>query len=519
MKFNLIGKIVLLLSIGILVSTASLIYFISGKQKTNAVETAAYSAKATIEQFKSLRAYYTENVVKKAKAAGVKIDFEHKEKDGVIPLPATMIHELGEILNAKEGGLHLNLYSSFPFPVRQGRVLDAVSNEALEAIQKNPDEAFVKVVTENDISKVRVAIADKMGESCVACHNSHALSPKKDWKVGDVRGVLEVSIPLTAQLKASQDMVWSIGWSSTLGALALIGLIVLVLWKGTIQPFQNTVGQIRSTANNTDDISLQVSAASDTVAANSSEQAAAVQTTTESFQQLMVAVEKKVESATKASELSKINKDTADRGVIEIERLVVSIGEVSQSSKRIQDISTLIDDISFQTNLLALNAAVEAARAGEQGRGFAVVADAVRSLAQKSAAEAKNIADIVADNSTKSSRSLEIAKSNGAILTEIVSRAVAIATLVEEIVLASRAEAETLGHLSHSMEQIQQAAQSNAASSEETTASMASLANEIKALRTMTDDLQSLIGRTSSQNASVTEFSSLKRDSKDQKAA
>ncbi len=505
MKLNLIGKIVLLLTVGILISTASLIFFLSGKQKQNSVETAVYSAKSTIEQFKTLRAYYTENVVKKAKAAGVKIDFDHKDKEGVIPLPATMIHDLSATLNQKEGGLQLNLYSKFPFPIRQGRVLDTVSNEALDAIQKNPDEAFVKVVEEKEITKVRVAIADKMGDSCVTCHNNHALSPKKDWKVGDVRGVLEVSIPLTAQLKASQDMIWSIGWISTVGALVLIGLIVLVLWKGVIKPFQSTVEQIRSTANNTDDISHHVSAASDTVAANSSEQAAAVQTTTESFHHLREAVEKKVESASKANDLSRENKEMADRGVVEIERLVVSIGEVSESSKRIQDISTLIDDISFQTNLLALNAAVEAARAGEQGRGFAVVAEAVRALAQKSAVEAKNIADIVEDNSSKSSRSLEIAKANGAILSEIVRRAVSIATLVDEIMVTSRSEAETLGQLSNSMEQIQQAAQSNAASSEETTASMASLANEIKALREMTDNLQSVIGGENSQNPDMKE--------------
>lgn len=498
MKLSLIGKIVLLTTVGILISTISLLLFVSHHQQKNTIETAVASAKVTIEQFKTLRAYYTENVVKKAKESGMKIDFNHKDVTGVIPLPATMIHDLSEKLNAGASGTKLNLYSSFPFPNRKDRNLDGTAKEALTAIEKVPDMTFIKISSENDITRVRVGIADKMAETCVACHNSHPLSPKKDWKVGDVRGVLEVEIPITAQIKASSAMIWNIVWISLLGATLLIGTIALLLWQGTIKPFQKTVGHILVTANTTDGISAQVSSASDVVASNSSEQAASVHQTTESFQHLMDVVKTKAAAATKASELSKFNKEAADRGATEIEKLVVSIAAVSESSKRIQDISTLIDDISFQTNLLALNAAVEAARAGEQGKGFAVVAEAVRNLAQKSAEEAKNIANIVEDNSDKSSRSLEIAKSSGTILAEIVKKAQDVATLIEEILQASQSEVDTLNGLNNSMDEIHKAAQSNAASSEETTASMASLASEIKSLREMTAHLEALVGRSSS---------------------
>jgi len=500
MKLNLVSKIVLLLAVGILLSTTGLVLFVSHQQKKNTVETAIAAAKTTVEQFKTVRAYYTEHVVKKIKDSGIKADFDHKGKSGVVPLPATMIHDISEILNTTGGGTKLNLYSAFPFPNRKDRTLDPTALEAVAAIQKDADQVFVKVLTEGEIVKVRVGVADKMGESCVGCHNSHPLSPKTDWKVGDVRGVLEVDVPITTQLKASQAMIWNIGWISLCGAIALIGTIATLLWKGTIKPFQETVIQIMTTANTTEGISDQVSAASDTVAANSSEQAAAVQSTTESFQNLRQIVEVKSEAAAKACEISKFNTETASRGAREIENLVSSIGRVAESSKKIQDISTLIDDISFQTNLLALNAAVEAARAGEQGRGFAVVAEAVRNLAQKSAAEAKNIADIVEDNSVKSAESLAIAQTSGKILVEIVEKAKSVAELVEEILRSSQTEMQTLNSLNNSMEQIHQAAQSNAASSEETTASMSSLANEIKTLRDMTFQLETLIGR---QNKTV----------------
>jgi methyl-accepting chemotaxis protein len=235
--------------------------------------------------------------------------------------------------------------------------------------------------------------------------------------------------------------------------------------------------------------------ASTTVANNSCTQADAVQKTTEAFQSLMTIVQQKSKDASKASELSKFNNESAKRGATEIVSLVASIQEVSESSKRIQDISTLIDDISFQTNLLALNAAVEAARAGEQGRGFAVVADAVRSLAQKSAIEAKNIADIVRDNSDKSTRSLQIAKNSGELLNEIVTKALSVAELIKEVEHSNQAEIETLRNLNSSMDDIHQAAQSNAASSEQTTASMNNLESEIKSLRSLTSKLESLVGQ------------------------
>jgi methyl-accepting chemotaxis protein len=495
MKLTLITKIVLLVSIGILASTTALVFYISSQQKKNTIETATISAKSTIEQFKTLRAYYTENVIKKTKEAGLKADFDHKGIAGVVPLPATMIHDLSEILNKKEGGARLNLYSTYPFPNRKDRALDGVALEALEEIQKNNDLVYVKVIEEKDLLNVRVAIADKMGDACVACHNNHPLSPKKDWKVGDVRGVLEVDIPMTVQRKASQDMIVKISWMSLFGACLLVALIVSVIWWGTIKPFQATVDKILATANTSESISGEVSMASTTVANNSCTQADAVQKTTQAFQSLMNIVQQKSQDASKASELSKNNNESAKRGATEIVSLVASIQEVSESSKRIQDISTLIDDISFQTNLLALNAAVEAARAGEQGRGFAVVADAVRSLAQKSAIEAKNIADIVRDNSDKSTRSLQIAKNSGVLLNEIVTKALSVADLIKEVERSNQAELETLRGLNSSMDDIHQAAQSNAASSEQTTASMNSLESEIKSLRGLTSELESLVGQ------------------------
>jgi hypothetical protein len=495
MKMSLIGRIALLVASGILVSTLGTIYFISHQQKKNSIETAVASAKSTILQFKFMRSYYNDNIVPKAKEAGIKIDFDHKGKSGVIPLPATMVHDLSQIMNEKGDGTKLNLYSSYPFPNRKDRVLDETSKEALAAIQANPDSAFVKVLTENEITKVRVGVADKMVQTCVACHNSHPQSPKTDWKVGDIRGVLEVEVPITSQLKAGQDMVWSVGWISLLGAGALIALTVFVLWTKTIKPFHATTQSILLSADETENVSVQVATASNMVASNSNEQAAAVHEITASFQSLFQSVKDKTHSASKANELSQFNQETAQKGVKEITNLINSIDEVSKSSQKIQDISTLIDDISFQTNLLALNAAVEAARAGEQGKGFAVVAEAVRTLAQKSAAEAKNIATIVRDNTEKSDRSLEIAKQSGEILNEIVERAISIKNFVETVLRACESETDSLNHLNIAIGQISQSAQSNAASSEQTTTAMNNLSTEIKSLRGLTVRLEGLIGQ------------------------
>jgi methyl-accepting chemotaxis protein len=189
------------------------------------------NGKETIAQYKTLRAYYTENVVKKVTSNGtMRVSFGHRGEDNVIPLPATVIHDLSEEFARSANGPRLKLYSDYPFPNRVDRRLDDFARNAMKFLQSHPEETFVRVEDVSGEETVRVAIPDRMSsKSCVDCHNSHASSPKKDWKLGDVRGVLEVSFPIAEKVRdanviAQRACLFVLG-----GTAGVIVILVLIM--------------------------------------------------------------------------------------------------------------------------------------------------------------------------------------------------------------------------------------------------------------------------------------------------
>src|SRR5688572_3305801 len=197
--------------------------FIPRAISDNAREAAVQAGVATANQFKTIRRYYTENVVNKALTGGLKPSINHRAEPGSIPLPATMMHDLSELM-AKENTA-INLYSDFPFPNRAGRTPDTFQQEAWTFLNEKPDQVFSRQEIRDGKETVRVAVADLMvAQACVTCHNSHPDSPKTDWKLGDVRGVLEVDTVIDSQIAASD-------WLSNkivLGA-ALVGVILVLV--------------------------------------------------------------------------------------------------------------------------------------------------------------------------------------------------------------------------------------------------------------------------------------------------
>jgi len=175
-------------------------------------------------EFKTIRAYYSENVVNKVtKTGALKVTHNHKADDSAIPVPATFIHDLGDALRDKD--TTVTLFSPFPFPDRVDRKLDEFQQQAWTFLNANPEATFSASEERNGRHVVRVAVADRMsGASCINCHNSDAQSPKKDWKIGDVRGVLEVSSVIDAQLAHGATLTHLM-----VGGAALIGLLLLVL--------------------------------------------------------------------------------------------------------------------------------------------------------------------------------------------------------------------------------------------------------------------------------------------------
>lgn len=181
----------------------------------------------------------------------------------------------------------------------------------------------------------------------------------------------------------------------------------------------------------------QLNEAGNSLSQSSTEAAASLKETVAALEEMASMVQMNSDNAKQAAALSSSSRDAAETGEREIQSLIQAMTAISNSSRKIEEIISVIDDIAFQTNLLALNAAVEAARAGEQGKGFAVVAEAVRALAQRSAIAAKDITVLIKDSVVQVADGSKIADKSGAVLSNIVGSVKKVADLNTEIAAAS----------------------------------------------------------------------------------
>jgi signal transduction histidine kinase len=213
----------------------------------NATNQAVLAGASIATQFKTLREYYTENVVDKILSDGTfRASSNHKGNAKTIPLPATMILDLSAML-AKQNTA-INLYSKFPFPNRANRPLDAFQQEAWDFLVRNLEETYSRQEMLDGRQVVRVAVADTMVvQACVNCHNTIAGSPKKDWKLGDVRGVLEVTSVIDAELANGAALSRSIIIGAVLIGLGLLGMALLVAGSVT-RPIENLIGAMQKVA-------------------------------------------------------------------------------------------------------------------------------------------------------------------------------------------------------------------------------------------------------------------------------
>ncbi len=250
---------------------------------------------------------------------------------------------------------------------------------------------------------------------------------------------------------------------------------------------------IDSSGSRVGGVSTQLSAASQELSAGATQVASSLQETVSSLEELTSMVRSNAENADEAASLAQNSSRIAKEGEGEVHNLISAISDINQSSKKIEEIITVIDDIAFQTNLLALNAAVEAARAGEQGKGFAVVAEAVRNLAQRSGTAAKEITGLIRDNVDKIDRGTKIADRSGQVLQNILASVRKVADLNNEIAAASKEQSAGLSQISKAMNEIDQATQRNAAASEEVASSSEEMSSQATTLQSMVHELSDVV--------------------------
>ena len=206
----------------------------------NAADQAVLASRNIAAQFKTVREYYTESVVDKIVMEGTfKASSDHKGDAKAIPLPVTMIHDVSDLLTKQD--MAISLYSKFPFPNRENRQLDAFQQAAWDFLVRNPQDAYSGIEIRDGKQVVRVAVADTMVvQACVNCHNTTATSPKKDWKLGDLRGVLEITSVIDAQLANGAALSRYIIIGAILIGLVLVG-ISLVVARGVTRPIEGLI--------------------------------------------------------------------------------------------------------------------------------------------------------------------------------------------------------------------------------------------------------------------------------------
>ena len=208
------------------------------------------------------------------------------------------------------------------------------------------------------------------------------------------------------------------------------------------------------------------------------EQASSLEETASSMEELTSTVKQNADNARQANVLAQTASTVAGQGGDVVAQVVQTMGSINDSSKKIVDIITVIDGIAFQTNILALNAAVEAARAGEQGRGFAVVAGEVRTLAQRSAAAAKEIKALIGDSVDKVEAGTRLVDQAGSTMTEVVTSIQHVTDIMAEISAASQEQTSGIEQINQAISQMDNVTQQNASLVEEAAAASEALQNQ-----------------------------------------
>lgn len=296
-----------------------------------------------------------------------------------------------------------------------------------------------------------------------------------------------------AQTQASVNMWIAI----VIGASTVIALFLSIWSASNISKTVSSIAERLGVSSSSVTTSVeQLTQAGNSLSQSSTEAAASLEETVASLEEMSSMVQLNSDNAKQAAALSASSRDAAEKGQQEIESLIQAMTGISQSSKKIEEIISVIDDIAFQTNLLALNASVEAARAGEQGKGFAVVADAVRALAQRSADAAKDINTLIKDSVVKVEHGGRIAGQSGTVLNNIVTSVKKVADLNNEIASASAEQTTGIQQISKAMNQLDQASQTNAASAEEIAATSGEINQLAMTSQNLTLELNAVIHGT-----------------------
>jgi methyl-accepting chemotaxis protein len=411
---------------------------------------------------KQLPNFDAENMV------GVSIDTFHKNPKHQADLLASFTSTY--VANLEIGGRYLRVTAS---PVINER------NERLGAVAEWLDRT-PEVLVEKEVANIvdgaqrgdfvaRISLEGKDGFFRQLSEGLNQLSEVTQTGLTDVARVLQLVAAgdLTQKIEADYQGIFGQLKDDT---------------NTTIERLREVVGRIKDATEAINIASQEIAAGNQDLSSRTEEQASSLEQTSSAMEELNATVKQNAENAKQANELAKTSNAGVVKGGEVVKQVVVTMGDIQASSKKISDIIGVIDSIAFQTNILALNAAVEAARAGEQGRGFAVVATEVRNLAQRSATAAKEIKTLIAESVDKVESGAKLVQQAGTTMDEVVTSFQQVASLVTEIAGASREQSSGIEQTTQAVSQMDEVTQQNAALVEEAAAAAESLEEQARGL-------------------------------------
>ncbi|SDA44378.1 MULTISPECIES: methyl-accepting chemotaxis protein [unclassified Janthinobacterium] len=247
---------------------------------------------------------------------------------------------------------------------------------------------------------------------------------------------------------------------------------------GMNEALRKVVSEVQTGTNAIATASGEIAAGNQDLSARTEQQASSLEETASSMEELTSTVKQNADNARQANQMAVAASGVAERGGSIVSQVVDTMGAIDTASTKIVDIIGVIDGIAFQTNILALNAAVEAARAGEQGRGFAVVATEVRSLAQRSAAAAREIKTLIGDSVEQVNNGTRLVQQAGSTMGEVVDSVRRVTDIMAEITAASAEQSMGIDQVNQAIAQMDQVTQQNAALVEEAAAAAESMQDQ-----------------------------------------
>lgn len=381
------------------------------------------------------------------------------------------------------------------------RGLDADFATAL-ADKINAFEKKIDLTAETFVEGNRILGADLSMESSQLATQVFTLL---NDKLSNFNGKNLDIIATTDQIVDQSNYLSKAAFFLTLLGLGLSVLIAAFVGHQLSKNLQRVNIELEGSGTEVSMASNELSTSSKALSASATHAASFLEETAASIEELSSMVKKNADYSKEAADLSKTGYSDAQKGQQEIQDLIQAMRGIALSSKKIEEIINVIDDIAFQTNLLALNAAVEAARAGEQGKGFAVVAEAVRSLAQKSSVAAGDISKLIKESVEQTQLGTKTADRGGTALQGIVESIGKITELNQLIAKASNEQAEGISQINKTIVEMDELTQRNAEGAGVVAESSQKLSAQAQTLQRCVGNMKTIISGVSEVASASTE--------------